>query len=171
MTNEAGTKQREITTTIENGRLTITAIGEQPIAIDAGMLTAEIRTYAMLHGLKQKIVDAAALGRDYTTSEKYKAMMDVFNRITDPDNPSWNARGEGDSAPTGLLFRALCRLYSAKSPATIREFLEGKTKSEQAALRKNPKIAAIIETIKSESMKTGGVNSDALLAGLEDGNE
>ena len=81
----------------------------------------------------------------------------------------WNKRREGGAGGSGgLLFRALCRMYDGnKTPDDIQAFLEGKTAAEKAALRKNSKVAAIIEEIRAESAKSGDVNADDLLADLE----
>lgn len=147
----------------------------QTLSITQGQLDADIRAHATIHGLKQKLVDAAALsrnpdtGRSATIEDKYNAVREVYDRLM---AGQWNKnRGDGAGAGAGtggLLFRALCRMYSAKTPEQIRAFLDGKTKEEQSALRKNPRVAAIIETIKAESAKTTDVDSDDMLAGLED---
>lgn len=151
---------------VQKKELVINTVGNPELIIRLDELTTDMLEHAALHGLKQKIVDAAALGAGYSPTEKFIAMRDVLNRIVGGD---WNVRGEGGGTPTGLLFRALVVLYPNKDADTIREFLDGKSKSEQAALRKNPKIAGIIETIKAENAKDGGIDSEELLTGLEDG--
>lgn len=145
----------------------------QTMSITQDQLDADIRAYATIHGLKQKLVDAAALsrnpdtGRSATIDDKYLAVREVYDRLM---AGQWNKnRGDGTGTGVGgLLFRALCRLYSGKTPEQIRAFLDGKTKEEQSALRKNPRVAAIVETIKAESAKTTDVDSDDMLADLED---
>lgn len=150
----------------------VTFADDSRITLQLGDLSDEVLAQAVLHGLKQKLVDAAAIGRNpdtgrsATLADKKAAVMTVYNRLLEG---SWNApRGEGGMGSGGLLFRALCRLYSAKTPEQIREFLEGKDKTAQAALRKNPKVAAIIEELKAESDDTGDVDTDDLLNELED---
>ena len=91
-----------INTKTENNTLTITT--------EAGTITVHVRDLhqsildaAILHGLKQKIVDAAAIsrnqetGRSATAKDKFDAMYEVFLRLTDPVEPSWNKieRSEG----------------------------------------------------------------------------
>ena len=160
---------REIKSTIdlEAGTLTIETVGKADIVIYASELHADIKLHATLHGAKQKIVDSAALGRDFTLTEKYNAMVETFDRITSSD-PSWNKRAEGSATVTGLLYRALCRLYPDKSPEALRAYHDKLDKSQQSALRKNPKIAPIIEEIKLEKVSTTGIDSDSLLNELED---
>ena len=135
-------------------------------------LTYEILTHAVLHGLKQKLVDAAAIsrnpdtGKSATVADKRAAVEAVMMRLA---AGAWNAaRGEGGTGAGGLLFRALVRLYDGKkSPDDIREFLDGKDKKEQAALRKNPRVAAIIVEIQAEQAD-GDIDTDDLLDELED---
>ena len=140
------------------------------IVLNGGALDAAIIDRATAHGLKQKLVDAAAISRNSDTGatanieDKYNAVYDVYQRLL---NGEWNKNREGGGGTGGgLLFRALCRLYGRKTPEQIREFLDGKTKAEQSALRANPKIAAIIDTIRAE--RASGVDSDDLLDELAD---
>jgi hypothetical protein len=150
----------------------------QTLLLESGMLNSDIQHAAMWHGLKQKLCDAAAISRDpdtgraATVATKYAAVKAVYDRITGADGeaPSWNSRRDGAGAATGgLLFRALCRMYDGKkTPDELRTFLSGKSKEEQAALRKNKRVAEIIEEIKAESAKDNGADGDGLLAELGD---
>lgn len=151
-------------------RLVFTTATGKTLTIDALTLSENIREAAMMHGLKQKIGDAAALsrnpetGRSATIEDKYNAMMEVATRLQADDG--WNkARetGEGGGAG-GLLFKALCRVKADKTPAEVRAYLDGRTKEEQAALRKVPAIAAAIEEIRAAQAKDGGIDGEALLA-------
>jgi len=149
--------KKTIETSTENGKLRITTEAGT-ITIHSDTLSDAIRHTAMLHGLKQKICDAAALGAGYTDIEKFDAMQEVANRLFSGE---WNKTGRGDgTGNSGLLFRALCELYPNKTPEIIREFLDGKDKKEQAALRINPKIAAIIDRIRAER---NTIDTDELL--------
>lgn len=127
-----------------------------------------IREQAIYHGLKQKLVDAAAIsrnpetGRSASIEDKYQAVKTVYDRLI---AGHWNAvRGEGGTGTGGLLFAALCRMYAGrKTEDELREWLATKDKKAQAELRKNPKIAAIIETIKAErGADDDGIGEDLL---------
>ena len=144
------------------------------IEVRPSQLVASVQEQAMFHGLKQKLVDAAAIsrnpetGRSASIEDKYQAVWTVYDRITRLGE--WNAvRGEGGTGTGGLLFAALCRMYAGrKTEEELRDWLGTKDKKAQAALRKNPKIADLIETIKAER---GGADDDAgadLLDELED---
>lgn len=153
--------------TITANELRLDFINGQSLVVNVDALDAAIARQAMLHGLKQKLVDAAAIGRDpetgrsATPDDKFTAVKTVFDRLM---AGQWNAtRGEGGGSRGGLLLEALCRLYPAKTRQELRGYLDGKTAKEQSALRKNPKVAAIIAEIQSANVD----DSDDLLAELE----
>lgn len=172
------TTKRDITTTIsaDYRYLTLDFANGKQLVIDVDTLDDSIRKQSTIHGLKQKHVDAAAISRDPVTGgtadieTKYQAVLDVYNRITDSENPQWNKQrgdGTGSSGGNGLLFRALVRLYPGKTAEFLQAYIAGKTKQEQAALRASKKISAMIEIIKSETIKTTGVDVDSLLDELD----
>lgn len=142
----------------------------QELGLASSQLTIAIMEMAVWHGLKQKLVDAAAIsrneetGRSATTADKFVAVKEVYDRLL---AGQWNKTREGGSIG-GLLFKALCSVYADKTPDAIKAFLDKKTDVEKAALRKMPKIAAAIEAIRAANAKTEGVDVDALLSELDD---
>jgi hypothetical protein len=174
-------KMAAINTKTENNTLTITTdVGV--ITVHVNKLHQDIINAAVLHGLKQKIVDAAAIsrnpdtGRSATIQDKFDAMNEVFLRITDPLEPSWNKidRDTGSGAQGGLLIRALVRLYPTKTREDLDAYVSKLDAKQQAAVRATARVAAVIETIKAEDAakrSRGGVGNagEDLLAGLEDG--
>ena len=171
MTDTTRTPAITATTTDAEGispMLTLSFSSGETLTLEPRNLTGSIQMQAMLHGLKQKLVDAAAIsrnpdtGRSATIDDKYNAVREVYDRLL---AGNWNkGRGDGSSSGNGgLLFRALCQMYPGKTPEALRAFLDGKTKSECAALRATPKIAAIIDTLRAPS---GDVDTDDLLAEL-----
>lgn len=156
--------------------LRLTFAHGEALEITAGQLSADIRAYGLIHGLKQKLVDAAAIsrnpdtGRSATIEDKFAAVKEVYDRLLAGE---WNKRREGGTGGGngGLLFAALVRLYAGrKTDAEIREFLDGKTDAEQAALRASSRVAPIIAAIKAErdAKKADKVSGDDLLAGFDD---
>lgn len=153
--------------------LNFTFADGQELTITASGLLPEIHHEAIMHGLKQKIGDAAAIGRNpetgrsATLADKRAAMRTVIERL---QAGHWNAeRGEGGAPAGGLLFAALVRLYAGKkSEEDIRAFLAGKSDKEKAALRKNPRVAAIIEEIKAERGADDDGMGEDLLNELDD---
>lgn len=158
----------------KNGELTGLEItfrhGEQ-LTVEVLALSADIQRQALLHGLKQKLVDAAAIsrnpetGRTATIEDKFAAVKEVYDRLLAGD---WNKRREGGGNAGGLLLQALARLYPEKDVETLRAYVEKLSRSEQAALRANTRVAPVIAEIQAER---GGVDSDDLLAELELGDE
>lgn len=173
-TTATATTAKAISTDIVEGNLIMVFGNGESLSVDPAALSEEIRTAAMLHGLKQKLGDAAAIsrnpdtGRSASLDDKIAAVREVFDRITSPDG-TWNKvreSGEG-SGNGGLLFRALCNLYAGKrTPEQIAAFLAAKTDGEKALLRRMEPVAGEIERIRP-APKTAG-NGDDLLAELGD---
>ena len=155
-----------------NGRLTLTFGNGLNIYVAMGDLSPEIATQCMMHGLKQKLVDAAAIsrnpdtGRSATIMDKYEAVREVYERLL---AGQWNKVRDGAAVSGGLLFRALCIIYAdTKTPEAIKAYLSTKTPEQKTALRKVPNIAAQIETLKAADIKTDGIDTDSLLDELND---
>lgn len=156
---------------IAGNKLTLTFANGEVIVADGGTLPMEVMAYAAMHGLKQKLVDAAAIscnpetGRPATIEDKFAAVKEVYDRLL---AGQWNkVRGEGTGSG-GLLFRALCRMYNTKTPDDIKAYLAKKTDAEKTALRANPKVAAIIAEIRAEAGTPANIDTDGLLGELED---
>lgn len=164
-------KQRDIRAEVDPGagRLVLTFANGRVITLTTRELSGEIGAMAVLHGLKQKLVDAAAIsrnpdtGRSATIEDKFSAVHDVYQRLL---SGLWNEPREGGGGGS-LLFKALCRVFANKTPDAIRSWLDGKTDAEKAALRKNPKVAAAILAIQAEQANTDGIDTDAMLDELE----
>lgn len=167
MTNQTETKRQsaieaDISTT--DGTLTLKFSNGKQLLLRAWELSGDIQQMAKLHGLKQKLVDAAAIsrnpdtGKSATVDDKYAAVKEVYDRLLDGN---WNAPREG-SGQSSLLQAAMVE-FSGKDAATVKTWLDGKTDAEKKALSLNPKVAAIINRIRAERAKTDGVDSDALL--------
>lgn len=168
-------RQAQITVERDEDVLIIDFAHGKRIELRPATLGPDIREQAMFHGLKQKLVDAAAISRDpetgrsATVEDKFRAVYAVYERLL---AGQWNAtRGEGNGVGSGgLLFAALMRLYPAKGAEALREYLSGLTPAQQAALRKNPRVAPVIEEIKAERAadSDGDEPGADLLAGLDD---
>lgn len=162
VTNETDGRPCELSLKFANG---------QELVITAGQLSNHVIEYAVFHGLKQKLVDAAAIsrnpetGRAATVEDKFQAVKTVFDRLL---VGQWNATREGGGATGGLLLQALVRMYTGrKTPDELKAFLGDKSDAEKTALRKNPRVAAIIEEIRAETGKAANIDTDELLGELE----
>lgn len=172
MTKTANTPAIVASIAPDHSSLTLAFSHGESLTIRAADLSQTIIAQAIMHGLKPKLVDAAAISRNTETgraasvADKFEAVKEVYDRLLSGE---WNKRRDGGAgASGGLLFRALCRMYDGKKTADdIKAFLEAKTDAEKAALRKNSKVAAIIEEIRAESAKGDGATGEDLLADLE----
>lgn len=132
-------------------------------------LTPELMAEACAHGLKQKIGDAAAIarnqetGKSATVADKFAACEAIRVRLT--IDKMWNApRAEG-AGNGGLLLRALVQ-HTGKTADAIKAYLETLSDEQKAALRKNPKVAAIIATLRPEVKPDASIDTDALLSSI-----
>lgn len=161
-----------ITATINEATLALTFANGETLTMRGDELNSDVQQYAMMHGLKQKLVDAAAIsrnpetGRPATVEDKYQAVKTVYDRLL---AGAWNAAREGGGATGGLLLQALVRMYAGrKTVDELRAFLADKTDAEKTALRKNPRVAQIIEDIRAETGKAASIDTDEMLGELED---
>ena len=168
-------QKKDIEATIENdGSLVLAFRHGERLRLHPESLAPEIQRMAMLHGLKQKLVDAAAISRDTATGRaatimtKFDAVKEIFDRITGAggEAPSWNKpRAGGGGGQGGLLARAIAR-YKGVELAAVKAHLDRLTDAQKQALRVEPRIATIINELRLESAKPAGIDADALLDGL-----
>ena len=170
--NDQTKRNATITATINEATLVLSFANGEALTMRGDVLANDVQQYAMMHGLKQKLVDAAAIsrnpetGRAATVEDKFQAVKAVYDRLL---AGAWNATREGGGNAGGLLMQALIRMYAGrKTVEDIKAFLAEKTDAEKTALRKNPRVAQIIEDIRAETGKTASIDSDGLLGELED---
>lgn len=176
MTTATAKKDIEASTG-EFGQLILDFRHGERLVLEVDKLAPEIQRAALLHGLKQKLVDAAAISRDTTTGRaativtKFNAVKEIFDRITGAggETPSWNKpRTGGAGGQGGLLARAIAR-YKNVEVAAAKAYLDRLTDAQKQALRVDPRIATIINDLRAESAKPAGIDTDALLGGLGGG--
>ena len=172
-TTTTTTTKKDIEATVtDDGALLLEFRHGETLRIHPESLAPEIQRAAMLHGLKQKLVDAAAISRDTATGRaatiatKFSAVKEIFDRITHATTPSWNkSRAGGGGGQGGLLARAIARFKSVPVEAA-KAYLDRLTDAQKQALRVDPRIATIINELRAESAKPAGIDADALLDGL-----
>jgi len=145
--------------------LAFDVLGVGVLRFDLTAVHGDIRHHAFVHGMIQRISDAAAISRDPETGEPATAQdkFDAMQRLVahyESGTPEWSRRaapGEGNKG--GLLFKALCIMSAeTKTPEDIKAWMAGKTKAQLAALRATERVAAIIATLRPDSG-----NADELL--------
>ena len=168
MNDTTNAKVPTIAVIIREDAMTLDFSNGQKILVFASELTPDLRQQAMMHGFKQKLVDAAAIarnpdtGRSATVDDKFNAVNEVYQRLL---AGHWNKpAGEASSGAGGLLARALKVLYPTKD---IVAYLADKTPEQKKALRGVPAVAAAIAALKPEP-DSSGVDTDALLGELDD---
>ena len=176
MTTTTTTKKDIEATVADDGALILEFRHGETLRVHPETLAPEIQRAALLHGLKQKLVDAAAISRDTATGRaativtKFDAVKEIFDRITGAggEAPSWNKpRAGGAGGQGGLLARAIAR-YKGVEVAAAKAYLDRLTDAQKQALRVDPRIATIINELRMESAKPAGIDTDALLGGLDD---
>lgn len=177
MATTTTTTKKDIEATVtDDGTLILEFRHGEVLRVHPETLAPEIQRAALLHGLKQKLVDAAAISRDTTTGRaativtKFDAVKEIFDRITGAggETPSWNKpRAGGAGGQGGLLARAIAR-YKNVEVSAAKAYLDRLTDAQKQALRVDPRIAAIINELRMESAKPAGIDTDALLGGLDD---
>lgn len=170
--NVAG-KQTEHTVTMQMQPLVITYGDGTTREIDLTKLSTEILQMAMVHGLRQKLGDAAAIARNTETgasatiADKIAAVQEVADRLV---AGAWNkTERSGGAGKTTLLAEALAAM-TKKPIEEMVAFLAEKTDEEKKALRANPRVQAEIAKIEAQraaaKAKASGIDTKDLLAGL-----
>lgn len=167
--------------TVANGDngLTFTVGNAGSFTLNPTALGEDIRTRAMLHGLVQKVSDAAAISKDDLTGDadkdaatKLAAMSSVAERLAAGE---WSKRnGDGSGPVAGIIYRAFEEWAlamaakgkkTAPTPEKLRAVYDAKSRAEQLALRNVPEIAKIIERMKAERGTKGEAVDTAELLG------
>lgn len=161
-----------VAASIEGSKLTLTFSHGEVLVVDATTLEQDIILAATVHGLKQKLVDAAAIARDTTTGrsatidDKFAAVKEIFDRLTGP-SPTWNKVIKSAPSMKGGMFLAAMMELTGKSREEMIAYLDGLSKEHTAALKLNPRVSVIMERMAAERAKPKGPdNSDELLAAL-----
>jgi hypothetical protein len=159
---------KDVTTDIFKTELTLNFANGNELRINVNTLNPDIIIQATLHGLKQKLCDAAAIPRDTTTGrtadidDKYAAVKAVYDRLTGP-NPTWNAIREGETKQSGGIFLRAMMVLTGKSHTEAKANIEKLTKEQVSALKQNPKVLAKMHELEMAAAKVQAVDSDALL--------
>ena len=133
---------------------------------------------AVIHGLTQKVSDAAAIPRDTKTGksaqplDKLAAMRKVVEHFAS-GSENWNlAReggGAGPSMDVKLLATELCEVYPKKTLDEMLKWVRARSSEERIALSESEGLKPRIERLRGEASK--GVDAEALLAGLGEDTE
>lgn len=136
-----------------------------PLTLCPANLAEAVRARGLIHGLKQKCVDAAAIARDPTTGrsatveDKRNAVARVIDMLS---RGLWTERkaAERRSDDNALLVDALAEVLGKPRDAII-DKVRSYTKAQLNALRISERVKPVLERLEREA--GGGLDSDALL--------
>lgn len=163
-----------IEATIEGSVLMLTFSHGESLTLDSTTLSVEITAQARMHGLKQKLVDAAAIARNTTTGksatveDKFLAVREVYDRLL---AGHWNKPKGEPGAGKGkrereVLIMAVARLRGVAVGET-RAWIEERSDAERTALAANPRVAALMAEIRAEQTRVDpSIDSEGLLNSL-----
>lgn len=142
----------------EKGRycraITFHVLGAGSILMKMDKLANEVIERAAVHGMIQRISDAAAISRDPETGKPASAQdkFDAMSRLVahyESGTAEWSRKPvAGEREKGGLLFKALCQMSPSKSPEEIRAWMGTKTKKELALISRTEKVATVIATLR-----------------------
>lgn len=155
--------------------ITFHVLGAGDVVLDMAKLSSPVLQRAALHGIIQRISDAAAKSRTdkdgniipatVLATVKRDAMAALVAHY-ESGSAEWS-RVQSAGPKGGFLFEALCRVYGhKKAPSDIRVWLDGLSDAEQYALREDDTIAPVIVAIKAERATGDKPDTKALLSGL-----
>lgn len=161
--------------TIRNPNSVVFNVPTQPsIEIRLDRLAANIKDRAMVHGIIQRVGDAAAKRRDPVTgrsaswADKHAAMRNVADALIAGD---WTVKAErlAPDAITPERVEAVANVRKA-DVATVQQWLESITAEQRAKAFGHPSIAAELARIRAERALAGADPDDAeeLFEGLGD---
>ena len=170
--------------------ITFTVLGVGDIVLGFDQLSASVRQRAMVHGLTQRISDAAAIpfnkeeNRYATPQEKFEAMqalVEHYHTGTEEWSRTRAAGGSRVDGETTLILRAVAehqgcpvedmrervKAIAAKREMTPREYLAGVLATAQKGPGPLAGVAVVYERLKAEQPKpVAKLDGDELVAEL-----
>ena len=167
-----------VTTTVTDLSIAFHVKGAGTCILSRSAISSTVTVRAMLHGLIQRVSDAAAKSRDTTTGlpATPEAKLAAMSRLVDHYNSGseeWSpARVEGVVALDTILVRAIMEVLG-KDEATVRAYIDrGATKNgvtPRAYLAKvgtGEKVSAVADRMRGESLPN--IDADDELEGMDD---
>ncbi|MGH7745986.1 MAG: hypothetical protein ACREQ5_14600 [Candidatus Dormibacteria bacterium] len=147
------------------GEITFSVTGIGQTVLHMGRVHKDNVAYAALHGFKQRIADAAALGQLASRKDKLAAMQELVEYY-ETGAADWRIKGaiRTTGGELGLLVQCLMELQPEKTKDELTAWTKSKTAEQRASLLVSPKIKAIADRIR-ESL-AGETQADDLLAEL-----
>lgn len=153
--------------------LVIFTVQGQPDALRLSLddIHPDMIRYAALHGLKQRVCDAAALdcdpetGRRPTAEEKYLEMQRIIEHLTSGTD-QWRLNGTSGAPRQSLLLTCLREQFPTKPLEALQDYVKGLTAKQKRALLTSEPLASITSRLRRESAPNGEAIAKELLAEL-----
>ena len=161
-----------ISTAVDGKLVQFTVKDAGTLTLDMARLHADILSRAAVHGMVQRVSDAAAIARNTETGksatpvekfENMKRLVEHYNSGT----AEWALRvaGEKRAPRAGLELDVLCEAYPEMTREKLAKWLKSKSAVERSALMAEPRLAPIYARLVEEA--TSAVDTDTLLIELE----
>lgn len=136
--------------------------------LDVSKLSDDVLEQAKIHGLRQKLGDAAAMsrnpetGQSATIADKRSRVEAVAQYLRDGH---WTAptRATPETSSRAILVEALCRLNTSADRAKIADAIAAKTPAEIAAMSAVPRVASVIAAIRAERSAVSAESAESML--------
>lgn len=169
---------------VEGETIMFSVKGAGNLMLDTKGVSAQNKSRAMLHGLVQRISDAAAMARDSKTGasatpqEKFEAMkrlVEHYQSGSEEWSPARNVEGVGRPRvenPQARLLRAALAIFNPQKDAeTIEKFVKGLGAGQVTALVMSEQLKESVELAREQlaqedAKAAEGVNAEELLSGL-----
>lgn len=161
----------------EHGEILITfkVVGAGQTTLNLSLVSQSNRDKAMIHGIIQRVSDAAALSREIvngveqkaTPANKLAAMEELVQHYAS-GTEEWSRKRVGGvrvSTDEKLLLDALVRMYPTKTREALQSWLKARTEVERQGLMAEERVKATIDQIRTERAPKG-VDASALLGEL-----
>ena len=159
-------------TTIVDGILYVGVKGFPVMKVVPGEMSEGVRSMAVLNGLRQRLMDAAAIKRDTTTglsvspAEKDAAIRKLFDHYMGGADTWELQRGAVGPRMDPLVVRAICEAFG-KSEEVVRGMIEAKAAEKGlkpaeycAAMAGVGKVKPIVERLRAEALAGVEVEDD-----------
>lgn len=151
------TTNNRMTTTMQGTTLIFTVPTGEKVDIDYSELKQAIQHQLMIHGLRQKVADAAAMKAGATWAEKIANMQGVVDALLDGEFTR-------QRASAGTLLAQVLSVEKAKPLEVVKAYLQSLTPAQVRGLEAH--YADKIAALRKAAAPTMDV--DDLLEGLDD---
>jgi hypothetical protein len=154
--------------------LTFSVKGAGETTLTLAQVSENVMRRAAIHGLKQRVSDAAAQSRDPKTGasasahDKLEAMVAIVEHYNSGSS-EWRLKGtDRIGSDEVLLARALAEVYPDRDVAKLRTYVSGLTKPERTKLLMTGDIKVAADLIREAEAAVSTIDTDELLAKLDE---